>query len=130
MRFKSKDISISDSEFGVTITFSEKEDIGYKPGDKIIDIPHAYILFQKTYPEDDDEYTHVEFSDYKKSGELKDYKIDLYKNMLILFYKKEKFEILFDVDEKKFQKIKKTMMQIVNQKRKLIVHEDLEKSNE
>jgi hypothetical protein len=96
MKFVCNDISISDSELGCQILFSDKVDDGYQSKSENNDSSENYILLQRTYPEDDfdKDYSYIEFNDFDKSGELKNTKMDLYKNRLVIYYKKENIEIL------------------------------------
>ena len=125
MKFECNDISISDSEFGCQICFSDEVDNGNKSQNNNSDSIGNYILLQRTYPEDDfdEDLSYIEFSVFDKSGALKNYKIDLYKNRLLIYYKNENIEILYDVNEFKYQQIKKVIRDIANQDGELIIHD-------
>jgi len=125
MKFVSNDISISDSEYGCQICFSDEVDNGNKSQNNNSDSLGNYILLQRTYPEDDfdKDYSYIEFSDFGKSGALKNYKMNLYRNRLLIYYKNENIEILFDVKDSKYQKIKKVMQNITTQNGELIIHD-------
>ena len=106
MNFRSENISITDDEFGLTICFSEKEEKEFLSDDKILNSPNKYILIQRSYSEEEfPDYLYIELSDFKKSGELKNYEIDFHKDKLIIKYKKEVFEVSFNINNEKYQNI-------------------------
>jgi len=125
MKILCNDISISDSEFGCEICFSDKIDRGYHLKDNVVDSLGNYVLLQRAYPEDDfdEDYSHIEFSDFGKSGKLKDCKLDLYRTYLLIDYQREKIEIIFSADDSKFRDIKDVLHNIVCQCCKLIIHD-------
>ena len=125
MKCVCNDISISESEFGLQICFSDEVDNDMKSQNDKCDSLVNYILLQRTYPEDDfeEDYSYIEFSDFGESGVLKNYKMDLYKNRLLLYYKNKNIEIHFDVNESKYEQIKKVIRDIVNHNGELIIHD-------
>src|SRR5688500_7048014 len=99
MKFNCKEISISDEEFGCTVTLSEKEDEGIAQMnmtmEELMNSTGQYLLLQRTYPEDEFEsdYYYIETGNPYKSGELKDFSIDLYRKQFLMTYDNEVFEI-------------------------------------
>ena len=125
MKFVCNDISISDSEIGCQICFSDEVNNDNKSKDNNCDSLGNYILLQRIYPEDDydEDYSYIEFSNFGESGALKNYKMDLTKNRLLLHYKNKNIEIDFDVNESKYEQIKKAIRDIVNDNGELIIHD-------
>lgn len=68
MNFQCEELTISDEELGCTIIFSDSKssDDQFKTIDEIMNSEEKYLLIQKTYPEDDYEYSyyHIESSEY------------------------------------------------------------------
>ena len=112
MKFSCKEISIDDEDLGCTISFSENVDNdGFEKErtiDEIMDTIGQYITLQRTYPEDEFEkdYYSFESSDFDKSGELVDFKIDLYRTQI-------------NVDDQKFENLKVVLTKIANGKGQL-----------
>jgi hypothetical protein len=127
MKFDCKELSISDIEFGCTITFSEKAQ-NYEPTneltfDEIINSSGQYIMLQRTYGEDEfeDDYCYFETNDFDKSCELEDFKIELFREQFILTIDKGIFRTEIHVDELEFENLKQVLTKIVNGKGKLII---------
>ncbi len=120
MKFKSKEVSISDEELGCTISFSENEDNYEMEEDWSIDQIMAaigqYISLQRTYPEDSDEkdYYSFESSEIKSTTELTDFKIDLYRTKFVLELNQEMYEIEIDIDDQTFANLKDAITKLVN----------------
>src|SRR6266487_6167807 len=129
MKFNCKEISISDEEFGCTLTLSEKEDNGASEIgmtiDEIIASNGQYLLLQRTYPEDEFEsdYYYIETSDPDKSGELKDFSIHLYRTQFLMSYDNETFEITINANNQEFESLKKILGKLTNNKGQLIFHD-------
>ena len=104
---------MSDEEFGCTLTFSENRNNNVsKIGitiDEILTSSGNYILLQRTYPEDEFEsdYYYIETSNPDKSGELKDFSINLYRTQLLLTYDNEIIEIGINTSDEEFEILKK-----------------------
>src|SRR3990170_8037403 len=112
MKFDCKEITISDEEFGCTLTLSEKEgtkvsEIG-KTIDEIMTSSGHYILLQRTYPEDEFEsdYYYLETTIPGKSGELEDFCINLYRKQFLMTYDNEIIEIGLDICGKEVEGLK------------------------
>ena len=110
MKFDCKEISISDEEFGCTLTISEKgnnnvSEIGMTI-DEILTSSGHYILLQRTYPEDEFEsdYYYIETNIPDKSGEVKDFSINLYRTQLLMTYDNEIIEIGINASDEEFEK--------------------------
>ena len=129
MKFDCKEISISDEEFGCTLTLSEKEganvaEIGMTI-DQIMTSSGHYILLQRTYPEDEFEsdYYYFETSIPGKSGELKDFSFNLYRTQFLMAYDNEIIEIGINISEEEFESLKKILRKLTNEKGQLIIHD-------
>ena len=128
MKFDCKEISISDEEFGCTLTLSEKEDNGASETGmtihEIITSTGQYILLQRTYPEYEFEsdYYYIETSNPNKSGEFKDFSINLYRTQFLMTYDNEIFEISINASNQEFESLKKILEKLTNKKGQLIVH--------
>ena len=129
MKFDCKEISISDEEFGCTLTLSEKEDDGVSEIEMAIDeIMYStgqYFLLQRTYPEDEFEsdYYYIETSNPDKSGELKDFSINLCRTQFLMTYDNEVFEISINTNDQEFESLKKILKKLTNKKGQLTVHD-------
>ena len=125
MNFVCKEISISDEEFGCTVTFSEKEEVNdfenQKTVEEIMDSIGEYVMLQKTYGEDEfeEDYYYLETSDFEKSGELDDFEIILTETKFVLTTETEKYEIQIQPDTKNFDDLKSVLSKIAESKGKL-----------
>ena len=125
MNFVCKEISISDEEFGFTVTFSEKEEDNdfeiQKTIDEIMDSIGQYVMLQRTYGEDEfeEDYYYFETSDFEKSGELDDFEINLTENNFILIIENDKYEIQIHPDRQIFDDLKSVLSKITESKGKL-----------
>ena len=129
MKFDCKEISISDEAFGCTLTISENgnnnvSEIGITI-DEILASSGHYILLQRTYPEDEFEsdYYYIETSNPDKSGELKDFSINLYRTQLLMTYDNEIIEIGINTSDEEFEILKKILRKLTEKKGQLIVHD-------
>src|SRR5215210_3090171 len=107
IKFYCPDISISDEEFGCSVSLSENRDeYNEENADKILKMSPSevaesigqYILIQRTYPEDEFEqdYFYFETSDDSGSGELENFKIELYPTKFLMHRDDE----IYDIDIK------------------------------
>lgn len=125
MNFVCKEISISDEEFGCTVTFSDQEEDydfeNQKTVDEIMDSIGQYVMLQRTYGEDEFEeaYYYLETSDYEKSGELDDFEIVLTETKFVLTTETDKYEILIHPDRQIFEDLKSVLSKITECKGKL-----------
>jgi hypothetical protein len=125
MKFECKEISISDEEFGCTVTLSENKvenDFGKeKTVDEIMNSFGKFIMIQRTYGEDEfeEDYYYFETSDFGKSGGLDDFKISLTKTEFILTYDKEKYEIKINPSRETFDELKNVLLKITDNKGEL-----------
>ena len=128
MNFVCKEISISDEEFGCTVTFSEKEEENdfenQKTVDQIMDSIGQYIMLQRTYGEDEfeEDYYYFETSDSEKSGELDDFEIILTENNFILTIKNDKYEIQIDPNNQEWNELKTAIKTITEHKGQLNIN--------
>jgi hypothetical protein len=129
MKFNCKEISISYEEFGCTLTLSEKEDEGIAQMnmtiEELMNSSGQYLLLQRTYPEDEFEsdYYYIETSKSDKSGELKDFSIDLYRTQFLMTYDNELFEISINPHNHEFENLKKILEKLTNNKGQFIIHD-------
>jgi len=119
MNFNCKEIDISDDNFGCRITFSDTKDEGYIDNQSYKEIMESfgeYLSLQRSYPEDEfeNDYYTIELSNFDKSGELKDFTINLSRTRFQMNYKTEIIEIQLDTDDLTFGKIKDVLSKIVN----------------
>lgn len=125
MNFVCKEISISDEEFGCTVTFSEKEEENdfenQKTVDEIMNSIGQYVMLQRTYGEDEfeEDYYYFETSDFEKSGELDDFEIILTESNFILTIENDKYEIQIHPDRQIFDDLKSVLSKITESKGKL-----------
>ena len=129
MKFDCKEISISDEEFGCTLTFSEnKDDSSDAANIEIADLMNSsdqYLMLQRTYPEDDfeEDYYYIELSDFDKSGELDLFAIDLYRTKFLMTFNNELIEINLKANDIEFENLKQIILQITNSKGEVNFHD-------
>ena len=127
MKFDCKEISISDDVFGCTLTLSEvKDNAAEQIGMSIKQLMSSsgkYLLLQRTYPEDDFEYDYYYFetSEFDKASELKNFRIELNKNNLLLKIEDDLFEINIKCNREKYNNLKKILVKLVNDKGQLLI---------
>ena len=120
MKFECKEISISDEELGLTITLSEKQDDGIAQMkisiDELMNSFGQYLLLQKTYAEDEDEedYYYIETSMPDKSGELRDFDINLNRGQFLITYCNEAFEIGINANDQEYDNLRKALKKFNN----------------
>ena len=125
MNFVCNEISISDEEFGCTVTFSEQEEgndfENQKTVDEIMDSIGQYVMLQRTYGEDEfeEDYYYLETSDFEKSGELDDFDIILTETKFVLTTETDKYEIQIHPDRQIFDDLKSVLSKITECKGKL-----------
>ena len=125
MKFTCKEISISDEEFGCTVTLSENEDDkefeNQKTVDETMDSIGQYIMLQRTFGEDEfeEDYYYFETSDFDKSGELDDFEIILTENNFILTIENDKYEIQIDPNEQEWSELKTAIKRLTEHKGQL-----------
>ena len=129
MKFVCKEISISDEEFGCTLTLSETEDDGIAQMNmttvELMNSSGQYLMLQRTYPEDEFEkdYYYMETADPDKSGVLKEFSISLFRTQFVMTFDKEIFEININIDDQKFENLKHIINKITNKKGQLNIHD-------
>lgn len=134
MKFHCVDISINDEEFGCTISLSEKrDDYSEENADKILKMSPSevaeslgrYILIQRSYPEDEFEkdFYYFETSDETESGELENFKIELYPTRLLMYRDNEVFDIDITPSKKELARLKIALLKIVNDRGELLIHD-------
>ena len=125
MKFNCKEISISDEEFGCTLTLSENKDDGISEmemtTEEIFNSIGRYVMLQRTYPEDrfEEDYYYFESSDFDKSGELNDFEINLSRKVFQMTLENEIIEIQIGVDDSVFENLKQIIKKISNGKGKI-----------
>jgi hypothetical protein len=129
MKFDCKEISISDEEFGCTLTLSEKEETGTSSTqlavDELATSCGQYILLQRSYGEDDFEsdYCYIESSDFDKSGEYKSLTVHLWPTRIVMTYENEVIEINIEPKEQEFEGLKDILTKLISKNGQLIVHD-------
>jgi hypothetical protein len=125
MKFNCKEISISDEEFGCTLTLSENKDDGISElemtTEEIFNSIGRYVMLQRTYPEDrfEEDYYYFESSDFDKSGELNDFEINLSRKVFQMTLGNEIIEIQIGVDDSVYENLKQIIKKISNGKGKI-----------
>ena len=128
-KFECKELSISDLEFGCEITFSEKPDTDELSKeltvDEILASAGKYIMLQRTYAEDEfeDDYYYFESSEFDKSCELEDFKIELSRERFVININNEMFEVETNVEKIEFENLKLVLTKIINGKGNLIIED-------
>lgn len=127
MNFKCKELTISDEYLGCTITFSDtiKQEFYENHDYDEINENEKYLMLQRTYPEDEfeNDYYTIELSDFEKSGELKEFKIKLDRNIFKIEWDSKKTEIELDIDNKKYDRLVKALKIVTNNRGQLIINE-------
>jgi ATP-dependent phosphoenolpyruvate carboxykinase len=89
MNFQCEELSISDGEFGFTITFSDSKssDDQFKSVEEIMNSGDKYLLIQRSYPEEENDldYYYIESSETDTEFSPKD--------KMIVRLSQQKFEI-------------------------------------
>lgn len=128
MKFVCKEISISDEEFGCTVTLSENKDDNefenQKTVDEIMDSIGQYLMLQRTYGEDEfeEDYYYFESSDFDKSGELDEFEITLTENKFILTINNDKYEIQIHPNDQEWTELKTAIKRIAEHKGQLNIN--------
>ncbi len=134
MKFHCHDISISDEEFGCSISLSENPDeYNEENADKILKMSPSevaesmgqYILIQRTYPEDEleQDYFYFETSDDSGSGELEKFKIELYPSKFFMHRDNELYDIDINPSKKELAQLKIVLKKIVSDRGELVIHD-------
>ncbi|WP_396179768.1 hypothetical protein [Flavobacterium sp.] len=125
MNFVCKEMSISDEEFGCTVTFSEKEEDNdfeiQKTVDEIMNSLGQYVMLQRTYAENefDDDYYYFETNQLDKSDELDDFEINLTEKNFILTIENHKYEIQIEPNEQEWNELKEALKKLTEHKGRL-----------
>ena len=128
MKFDCKEISINDEEFGCTLTLSEKEYGGIAEmnmtTEELMNSSGQYLMLQRTYTEGEfekDNY-YIETSEPDKSGKLKEFSVEIFREQFIMNCNKGSFEININVDNKIFEELKLAVKKIFNNGGQLNFH--------
>ena len=132
MKFYCQHISISDDEFGCSISLSESRDeYNEEYADKILKMSPSevaestgrYILIRRNFPEDEFEkdYYYFETSDHAGSGELENFKIELHPTRFLMHRDIEIYDIDIKPSKKEFAELKKVLTKILNGWGELII---------
>lgn len=128
MNFFSKEIEIEDGEFGCTLTFNEdKTDFESEmrmSSKELMNRTQKYILFQRTYPENDFERDHYYFepTNFDKACELKDFVMNLYRTRFELTLNGDFYQVQFKENDAKFEQLKSALKIITNGKGTFTIH--------
>ena len=128
MRFDCKEISISDEEFGCSITFSEKENGIAKEHLTVEEILHytgQFVMLMRKYSEDEleDDFLYIETIDPNKSGEMQNFLMNIYPDKFSISYDKDLIEIGLTMDEQKMEEIKNIIKKLTYKKGQLNIHD-------
>ena len=127
MKLDCKEISISDDEFGCTIEFKQEKEDEFnieKSVKEIMNSLQPYIMLQRTYGEDDfeEDFYYFETIDFDKSGELKDFTIEIYRTRILINYNSEIFEINININNIEFENLKIALKRIANKDGQLKIY--------
>jgi len=134
MKFNCQEISISDENFGCTISLSENRDeyneenagkFGKMSPSEMAETIGQYILIQRSYPEDEFEkdYYYFETSDETESGELGNFKIELYPTRFLMYRDNDIFDIDIKPSKKELARLKTALKKIVEDRGELLIHD-------
>ena len=127
MKLDCKEISITDEEFGCTIEFKQEKEDEFnieKSVKEIMNSLQPYIMLQRTYGEDDfeEDFYYFETIDFDKSGELKDFTIEIYRTRILINYNSEIFEINININNIEFENLKIALKRIANKEGQLKIY--------
>jgi hypothetical protein len=107
MNFKCKELSISNEPLGCTITFSDSIEQEFYKTHKYDEINEneKYLMLQRAYPEDEFEkdYYTIELSDFDKSGELKEFRIELDRRKFKIEWNSLTAEIELEINKNEYE---------------------------
>ncbi|SHJ94847.1 hypothetical protein SAMN04487911_1682 [Arenibacter nanhaiticus] len=114
MNFQCEELTISDEELGCTIIFSDSKsaDDQFKTIDEIMNSQRKYLLIQKTYPEDDFEYSyyHIESSESDTELDLEDkMTVRLSRDNFEISWSGDKLKIGLDLTNKELNDLKEIL---------------------
>ncbi len=128
MRFECKEISISNEEFGCSITFSEKENGIAKEDLTIDELLHSsgqYLMLMRKYSEVEleEDFLYIETNDPNKSEEIQNFLMNICHTKFSISYDKDLIEIGLNMNEKKFDEVKQIIKKITHKKGQLNIHD-------
>ena len=130
MKFDCQEISVSNEELGCTLTLSEIKDTGVAQInmtiEEIMNSSGQYLMLQRTFAEDEYEkdYYYIETKNLDHSGELKNYKIDIYRTQFVMTYEKELIVISLNLNDQEYESLKQIIKLIINKKECLNFHDN------
>ena len=130
MKFDCQEISVSNEEFGYTLTLSEIKDTGVAQInmtiEEIINSSGQYLMLQRTFAEDEYEkdYYYIETKNPDHSGELKNFKIDIYRTQFVMTYEMELIVISLNLNDQEYESLKQVTKLIINKKEGLNFHDN------
>lgn len=126
MKLNCIEIIINDEELGCQVFFSNKKNLGKDVANinvrGIIDSIEEYLLIQKSYSYNENDYIYFETHNEEYAGELKDYKMVLTKERFKLKLQNREIEVLINPTNKKYLKLKKILPILTNKSGKLNIH--------
>ena len=134
MKFSCQDISISDEEFGCSISLSEnRAEDNEENAEKILKMSPSevaeslgrYISIQRSYSEEEfenDSY-YFETSDDTQSGELENFKIELHPTRFVMHWDTDLYDIDIKPSKEEFSKLKIILKKIVNDRGELLIYD-------
>lgn len=124
MIFKGNYLSISDTEFGCTLSIAENEEKEHA-GDAEKGSAGNYLLLQRAYAEEaiEKEGPYIESNIEGVSGFHKDVIIELYSLKLLLSVKKTKIDIMLS-NNTKFKELKNALQKIGKNAWKITIHDN------
>ncbi len=127
MKFDCKVLSITDEEFGCSVTFSEKNNGGLDQKNMTLNelknYSGSYVMLQRTYAKSasekgqiEEDYLYIETDDPNKSGELSNFIINLSPDKFSISYNKDLIEINFNENALNQQDLKQIIRKIIGDK--------------
>lgn len=130
MNLDCKEISISDTELGCQVTFSEKmvsgEEMVNTSVTEITESTGKYLLLQRSYPEGelDSDFIYYETHNENYIGELTDYEVVVSKKYFELkFNSDKKIKVLINPTEKEYSKLKEILPILTNNSNKITLED-------
>ncbi|MDP1727399.1 MAG: hypothetical protein Q8M15_11500 [Bacteroidota bacterium] len=127
MKFDCKVLSITDEEFGCSVTFSEKNNGGLDQKNMTLNelknYTGSYVMLQRTYAKSasekgqiEEDYLYIETDDPNKSGELTNFIIHVYPSKLSITYNQDLIEINFNENALNHQSLRQIIPKIIGDK--------------
>lgn len=126
MNFKCKELLISsDEHLGCTVTFSDslQQDFHKTYGYDEIGDQCTYLLLQRSFGEDEfeNDYCHIELSEFEKSTELQNFEIELSRNTFTIQWQSGTCTIDLDITKEDYAKLAEALKVIAGKRGKIAI---------